>query len=464
MTMEQKKTGKKRIKIIGVILLVLLVVGIFFSNTVYTFNMPVVTAVAPKSESLSMSEKSSGVTDWAEKTDIFMPYSGTVAEIFIAEGDYVVAGQKLMRIEYDRESLTQRLSELEISKQRTQIDIEGINLRIARTNDNIRLLQSEAYTADEISRFEIDEQERQISTLKANCENALFLFEIGEISRLELEKAENDLASAISRLENMNAQFNESTAKAAESVDEKEKNRERQLTTYRNDLSDYEQQLRLRDLDYESLLLSEELTLIQLERFDDTEIVTAPADGTVYFIGTSRGRGTSENSLIASIGVGYEFIIDCIVSIGNNFVAVGDAALIHNASYRLEAVVTRITADDFGKRVTLSVESDIISAAETFDIEFRKTSDRSFVLVPNGALNMDGEGYFVYRLSRRDGILGREFYAAKAYVEIGDSDSENTVITKGIDFFLPIVLLSDRPFSEGQALKISNESDFFDNR
>jgi hypothetical protein len=102
-----------------------------------------------------------------------------------------------------------------------------------------------------------------------------------------------------------------------------------------------------------------------------------------------------------------------------------------------------------------------ITAGETFDITFEKESTGSYILVPNGTLNMDGDGYFLYQVKQRNGLLGKEFYLEKLRVYTGDSDSDNTVITRGVTFFEPIVSLSDKGISEGDIVKLSNEGDFF---
>lgn len=126
-----------------------------------------------------------------------------------------------------------------------------------------------------------------------------------------------------------------------------------------------------------------------------------------------------------------------------------------------EGIVTKVSPEENNKQVTVALKSDDVTMGETFDLEFSKESTTSYTLVPNGAINKDNEGYFIYQIKKRKGILGGEFYVKKVPVYIGDSDDENTVITKGIGFFEPIVLLSDRPLSDGETVKVANAGDFF---
>ncbi|QHI73537.1 hypothetical protein [Aminipila terrae] len=58
-------------------------------------------------------------------------------------------------------------------------------------------------------------------------------------------------------------------------------------------------------------------------------------------------------------------------------------------------------------------------------------------------------------------MLGKEYYVEKLKVYIGDNDNENTIITKGITFFEPVVLLCNKELSAGDTIILENEGDFF---
>ena len=85
----------------------------------------------------------------------------------------------------------------------------------------------------------------------------------------------------------------------------------------------------------------------------------------------------------------------------------------------------------------------------------------SFILVPNGAVNRDNDGYFLNQIRRRQGILGTEFYTIRQDIFIGGSDSTHTAVIRGIQTFEPIAVLSDRPFTHGQTIRLQNEGDLF---
>jgi len=115
-----------------------------------------------------------------------------------------------------------------------------------------------------------------------------------------------------------------------------------------------------------------------------------------------------------------------------------------------------------GKAVTISISSNEVSDGETFDVTFEKNSAASFVLVPNSAVNQDNNGYFLYQIKRRKGIMGNEYYLARLNIFIGDSDRQNTAVLRGLTFFDPIVLVGGKGLSDGVTVSLKNPEDFFE--
>jgi hypothetical protein len=113
--------------------------------------------------------------------------------------------------------------------------------------------------------------------------------------------------------------------------------------------------------------------------------------------------------------------------------------------------------------VSISVYSDEVNDGETFEITFEKNSASSFVLVPNNAINQDNDGYFLYQIKRQRGIMGEEYYLERLNIFIGDGDHQNTSVVRGLTFFEPIVLVSDKAVSAGTIVSLKNPEDFFEN-
>jgi RND family efflux transporter, MFP subunit len=193
----------------------------------------------------------------------------------------------------------------------------------------------------------------------------------------------------------------------------------------------------------------------------DLLTVRAPADSVVSDLSVHGGQKLGSGDQVAVLGLPGAFQINCSISLDNNFVTEGDSCKIDNTSHSFDGTVTEVKAEDGKKTVSIRLQSDSVKEGETFTVKFEKESAESHTLVPNGALRKDADGYFLYQVKQRDGMLGKEYYVEVQRVYIGDNDDEYTVISKGVTFFEPIVLRCDKDLSKGDAVILENEGDFF---
>lgn len=421
-TLNKMKWNKKTV---GGAFLLLLILLIFCSKTVYSYNLPQVYAVKPQNARLSKFEMSAGQAAWAEMEHIYAAVGGRVSELMVKEGDQVEAGQALFFMEFDRDDAERQLKEIAASRAKLQIDIQNIQLELNQID-----------RAEGNAGYELTTLEREIDEAKKALSDAEMLYELGEMSRRDLEAAQEALQSLYSK-------------------------KEVTLSNQQTDGETLKLQLQAKQLELSSLSLQEEPYRKALADYEDYAVVTAPVSGFLLFLDVQKGERISENTLMASIGAGQEFLVECTVSLDNNFVLPGDLCELSNTTHVFEGTVTRVNPGDMEKTVTISLVAEGVTAGETFDIVFEKESDTTYTLVPNGALNQDNDGYFLYQVKQRDGMLGKEFYLERVNVYIGDSDNENTVIIKGITFFEPLVLTSNKPVDAGDVVSLTNVGDFF---
>lgn len=432
---------KLDIKVVGALLIALLIILLFLSKTIYYYNLPKVTAVSPVSGKLNNYETTSGIVNWANVEEIYSEAGGTIEEILVDEGDEITKGQPLFHISYDEDDITSKLKEIEINKKKLHVEIEDIELKIKDAKNII----SNPTSAKDLVKIEnqINKMESQINSAEDEYSKLKILYEEGAISKKELDNGKNTLQNLKYDLQSLKNDF------------------ENVYETYQDDLKTLEQDLKSKDLDLANLTNQEELYKKELSDYENNTVIAAPKDATVISIPVKKGQYVNPNQLMISFGVGNDFEIVSDISLDNNFIAVGDACQLINSIHTFDGIVTKISLNENNKQVTATFKSDEVTLGETFEIEFSKESTTSYTLVPNGAINMDNEGYFVYMIKKRKGMLGDEFYVKKTNVYIGDSDNENTVITKGIDLFEPIVVLSDKPYSDEETVKVENVGDFF---
>ncbi len=462
---------KWNMKAIGTVFLIILIILMFLSKTIYSYNLPAVTAVLPVNGKLNKSETAEGLADWAEEEEIYSELAGIIDEVLVREGDKIRKGQELFRLRYEEEDIKEKLKEIHINKNKIGVDMETIKLKMEKTETNIANLEEEIQKEEpegtnELKKIEnqMDKLKEQIKNAEEECEKQNILYDEGIISKSELDAAVNILKNLQYDLQGLRTDYENQNITVQQKVDayqEKINGYRDNIEGFEHDLKISEQDLKTKELDLKNLTNQEEAYNRTLLDFDEKRSVKAPKNGTVILIPVKAGQYANANQLLISYGAGSEYKLECDISPDNNFVLVGDTCELTNTSHAADGVVSEINPEEHAKKVTVTFQSKEVTKGETFEIEFCKESTASYTLVPNGAVNQDNDGYFIYQVKKRKGVLGDEYYAEKVYVYIGDSDNENTVIVKGMDYFEPIVLLSDKPFSDDETIKVENEGDFF---
>ena len=465
----------RKVKIVGLVVFIVLLLLLFFSSTIYTYNIPEVTSVLPKNGRLNKAETAMGVALWSQTVEVYFEIGGKIEEIFVEEGSLVAVGDLLARLSFDAQDAEFRLTQLAIDRDKLQVSVETSNLRIDRLESQIRNLLDEVFDVDEVSDYAIVQLEGRVlkarEGLAKSEENYLLLeelYEVGAIPMQEvasgksaLDNAAYELNSLLLDYENAKRLKADAEEKNEKSVSDREKDRQAKLQEWNYEIETIRRDIRTKNLDIQKNNEEQGSYRRLLQSFEDNIELRAAHAGEVVSLVAKTGQIVNKNQFFASFGLGNTFDIVCSLSLQNNFVVVGDECKISNPDHAFLATVAKISPAEMAKEVTVRVSSDEITAGETFDIEFAKESAKAAVLAPNGAVNMDSDGYFVYYIKKRKGILGDEYYAQRVTVYIGDSDNENTVITGGISFFEPMVLLADKPFSGGDTIKVKNEGEFF---
>jgi len=410
----------------------ILVLLLFFSKTIYTYNMPEVTGTKPTRGSLSKIEISSGIAAWAETETIYAACAGAVGRIFVREGDNVEKEQVLFEMDFDVAAAQRRYAETGNNIGKLETEMQGLRSRL----NNIYAALSENNSSPEDPDIEPSLSGQaglitlEFQRARVILQNTRIAFELGSQSRNDLLNAENSLKSLFYK--------------------------------YEAEAEELENTLSLKGMDLENLRLSREAINEILKGYRNNAVIKSPMAGTVLGLAAERGKFFQENALLASIGVGREFTVECLVSLDNNFVSPGDACELSNADHVLKGLVWRVRPTAQGKTVSISVISEEVNDGETFEVTFEKSGAASLTLVPSSAINQDSDGYFLYRIKRRRGIMGDEYYLERLNIFIGDSDHQNTQVVRGITFFEPIVLVSNRALSEGITVTLKNPGDFFE--
>ncbi|MDR1687180.1 MAG: HlyD family efflux transporter periplasmic adaptor subunit [Clostridiales bacterium] len=485
--MENTKPQSRTLKIVAAVSAAVLIILILLSKTIYTYNLPVVTATIPFRGTLKKTEKTAGVVTYDKTAEIYAEVSGKIKEVLVREGDTVTALAPIFELDFEGADTAlekqisaleadhkKRMDELLVTREKLNIDIIRIEANTENINRKIEELLTQTFKTPEVSDFEIGQAQKEIAQAEEDLAGTLALYEAGAVSKNEMDTAQRNITQLKDNLENLLKTRQDNLNKAQEDINELEKSRQAQLAEYNFQLESYEHELAAKRLDITASALQEssfvrdyetqmaDLT-DRLKVYENSSQVLAPDNCVVLELLVNLGQHIDVNQNLASFGLTSGYIIECDLPLGNNFTAAGDKVKLSNSSRTVTGEVIKITPEASSKKVTVSVPAEGTSAGETFELTFEKESEQTYTLVPNGAVNRDADGYFLSLIERRDGILGKEFVTSAIKVYIGDSDSQNTVITDGLTFYEPVALLSDKVFLPGQTVKLKNESDFFEN-
>ena len=473
-------------KTIAAVLCALTVVLVFVSTTIFAHNMATITGAMPTHGHLNHVEITTGINTHASNVEIVAELSATVNEVLVQEGQVVTAGEPIVTLDFrgtDEEvhrriqelnsNFNEQLQNIQLNRNRHQVDIERIRYNIANTQRQITELQNETTRTDTVSDFDLRQAQEELQNAIEDLERQQQLSQAGAIPKQTLWNAEARVTTAQNRLDNTQRTYTESTLRNQDNTNDQIENRERQIRNLEHQLNILNQDERARQLDIQALALQETTARndrdrriyeynLRLTNFDNNATITASATGVITNLNLNQGGHINPNQTLATIG--QNLVIEADIPLTNTFITIGSTAVMHNSLHTVLGTVTNISLHDHAKRLTLALTGDTaVTLGETFTIQFETLSTESFTLVPNRAINRDSNGYFINQIRRRDGILGTEFYTERITVYIGDSDSNNTAVLRGITFFQPVVVASSRPFSEGETINLGNEGDFFAN-
>ena len=465
--------GRRRAWAIGGVFAALLAVLMFFSGTIYQYDLPKVSASSPGNGYLNKRETSSGYADWETIAKLNSPVAGTVSDIMVSEGDRIEAGQVLFRLSFDRTEAERRLREIENSREKLEIDIQGLYLRIERAKRNISeqaasqadaRLQYEKAAVKETTSNDLALMDIDIRKAEQTLSDTMILFEAGAATEREIVTAQENLETLYLRRETTVRSLQEQVENKADTLDTLSRNissYDKSIADGKADLEQLQLDLESRNLDKASYDLQCEPYLATLAEYDANGEIRSQTDGIILTIPVETGQDVVANTLMSTIGVGNSYLVECSISMDNNFVFLGDSCELSNTAHVFYGDIISIAPGDRGKALQIRVSSDEITVGETFNLTFERRSDVRYTLAPNGALNQDSDGYYLNLVKKRDGLLGNEYYLERLDVYIGDSDSQNTVLIGGMRFFEPIVLTSDKPVQPGDIITLINEADFF---
>jgi len=467
------QTGEKRIKSsyallnkITIIFVFIIAVLLFFSKTIYEYNLPAVTLAYPTEDYIVNTLRAEGTVILDGEVDILSGHDGQI-ELLVEEGSEVKVGDPLFKVTSDNENIEAQMAALEKNKSTLNVTISKLSNDIAYHNasdissNEIEPLDltSNDYKIEKLQKSLESEQKELLDTRRLFDEGALALFVLAEQEAVvqnleaELQQALLDREKAI---ENHNKKIEDSN-KASD-------NQLRQNSKAIADLNYQLNSARIeRDyIDRQLASLSE-----QLENSGITEILSE-YDGrvTVIMDNAKTGRIINKNTLVLSVLPQYSpATVRFNVSDKMDYMVEGDAVLMSINSRRRRDLPGKITKIYYyNQMVTIEAKFDEViqfSGGEKIEALFERRSQLYPLVIPNSAVREGGRKYLLYIEQVKTG-LGYDYIAREIAINVADRDSNNSYIywldERGDG--LPIIINSDKAVMPGDKVKIISKGEF----
>ena len=473
----RKSVNRKLIANIGIVFVGILLFLTFFSNTIYTINLPSVILDYPNEGSIKRSASGSGIVDFIATDFYYADYPGKIA-FMVSEGDSVSEGDALFAIVADIEDLRLSLDEYKATAERICFQQEKAEADREYAQETLNQLKVESVDSTDVSPvdtseydYELESLQLSIDHLQQEVEDLELLLEQGAISKKDLEDKQNELNELNRQLQYVQDRrqkviedYNQAVRKSGESM---QRSRVQANETYEERKRGLEKSIK--DLDYQ---IAEFMTAVSVNNRDIEKLEeqihengrkTVQSDRAGIVTGMDSAIGTGafiyRGDLSMRIGVvdeGFKAVFRLPETV--DYLQVGDAVTFHIRSrslYNVSGEVKNARIENGQLRVEVHFRADNVISGETAEITVHNTSILYKTLIPNSAVRTDAQGEYLLYVERVESLLGEEFYARRVGFGIAQQDQYNTAgQIYAIDTRIPLIIDSDKPVADGERVRI----------
>lgn len=460
---------KGRILLIKITLTFIAVVAvlIFFSKTIYEYNLPAVSLGYVKDGFIINTLRSEGVVVIEAEEEIISDYSGKI-NLFVSEGDTIKAGDIIYAIVLDTETIEKEIKDLEQNKSLLNNNISKLHNDILYQENQLSeeepLSEPDAHLFD----LQIAQKEQEIETAKKDLENTKILYQNSAISLEELESKHNTIKNLENQLNEILIKKDKAMKDYKLMVSEREKNNKENARKKAKTLEDYQYQLK----NYEIQLsyTEERIHTLKAQLMSKGKIDIAAETGgivTTIYDHSKANRYVHKNTPIflmqpeGAAPTAKFYITDKF-----DFMQSGDKVILDVKTYNqggLEGRLEEIIFKDEGLYANVSFQSQIqLKGGEAVEALFEKKAGRYPSILPNTAVREGQNSAYILYAEKVKSTFGHEFIAKEIPVTIMNQDKNNCYFSAGDVSIenLPIIMNSNKAVFDGTKVKIVGEGDF----
>ncbi len=386
---------------------------------------------------------------------------GRVADVLVAEGQMVEAGQPLIRLETGElvsqaaqaearlASAEAQLARLQATPQQEDIAELEANLQAAQAQVSAAMARRDQVTTGP-SESDVADARAQVASAEADYRNALMAYDRTaekdedrkEQARYDLWAAGVALEAARKQLEELQAGPDEETIRAAQ-ADVWEALKQRDAAQAQLELllaGPTQEEIAVARAAVDQARVALEQTRLQLKR----ATLTAPLDGTVVALNVSQGEiaSAAQTVVVLSDLSALEVTINVDetdvprVSVGQKARVTLDAFPDADLTGEVTSIapVAQIASGVVFYPVTVRLQPTTlpVKAGMTANVEITVTSRENALLVPLRAIHSEGERTYVERLVEGDGWNGQTSRVEQVDVTLGLMTDTQVEVTAGL--------------------------------
>ena len=486
---------KKLIRKITAVLLVILAVLTFFSNTIMNYSLPEVSSVTVGRGNVSQKVFCQGAAEVSKDVQLAVSGERVVKEVFFEDGDKVEKGDVIMSFEEtENEALTEAeksLEDMELAYKKSQLrqkadytedesqigsaetaitDAQAV-LEQARTDEasleQAKIAQGEAQKEYDNKYIEVSGLQTKVDTFGEHEDKK----KDKEYNKLvsDLSKASEELAALELALNSANETVNSLSAKPSVASAESDlAEKQRSLNTLERSLSNKKEADSLTEQGYElddekSLkdIDAQKAKIKKLKECSDFKEIKATESGIITGLTAKKGDKLEANASVACIQLadgGYD--VNCTISKREaELIKTGNEATVENIyDKEVGAKVKSIKADPKDPNQKCIVKFNVtgnINAGETIQLSVGNKSDKYDAVVPKSAVKEDGKGKFLYVIKSKSTPLGNRYMVNRVDIDILASDNTNAAVSGDIGEHDNVVVNSSKPLDDKQQVRLA---------
>jgi len=437
----------------------------FFSNTIYSINLPGVTVGFASDGIITSVNRAEGILDFYENITLYSAHGGQI-HFSVQEGDTIALGDALFSIYVEVDDLR-----IQLSSEQTRLDRVLLNRSNAQTqlqNLTPSTLRPTTITPPDIARFDHEDTRLaiEIERAEADYQTQRSLFEAGVVSLDTVTEIVNRI-EGYRRNRQRNAEEREATLAAHQQAVERAAIEEsfdiaQQQQAFEAERGRLQHEINLFNVDETEIRRN--ITRLNTQITEGGIITTyAEHPGTVWEIlgELEDGMRVERNRLIMRTGVIYDNLYTVVVYFPESmgFLPLGTPVRVDIRSlseFGLRGEIRRMTASQGRLRTEITFQTEReVTGGEGVTVIMERFSELFSMILPNSAIRQDEHGYFIlYAEQERNTLLGYSYFARQLRIQVGQRGDRTSSVWMFLEPGGAIIMQSDRPIAHGSRVRL----------